>query len=128
MIGGDRNCRGIGRWERLRCNDCSADRGLGVAFLDDGFLAFTRYSQGPLPEDLLAQLPCPALVLWGTEDPWEPIELGRAFAEFEAVEDFIPLEGAGHCPQDEIPEQVNPLLRDWIFKHSPNPASTHTAE
>lgn len=94
----------------------------------DVFLAFTRYSQGPLPEDLLETLPCPALILWGTEDPWEPIALGRAFAEYEAVEDFIPLAGAGHCPQDEVPELVNPILRDWILKHSPNPASAHTAE
>ncbi|HEY9847121.1 MAG TPA: alpha/beta fold hydrolase, partial [Candidatus Caenarcaniphilales bacterium] len=43
----------------------------------DVFLAFTRYSQGPLPEDLLAVLPCSALLLWGTEDPWEPIAIAR---------------------------------------------------
>jgi pimeloyl-ACP methyl ester carboxylesterase len=88
----------------------------------DVFLAFTRYSQGPLPEDLLERLPCPALVLWGTEDPWEPIALGRAFVQYDAVAEFIPLEGAGHCPQDEVPEQVNPILRDWALKPIPNPA------
>jgi pimeloyl-ACP methyl ester carboxylesterase len=33
------------------------------------FVAFTAYSQGPLPEDLLAVLPCPAIILWGTADP-----------------------------------------------------------
>jgi pimeloyl-ACP methyl ester carboxylesterase len=80
------------------------------------FLAFTRYSQGPLPEDLLAMLSCPALLLWGTEDPWEPIALGRELARFPSVEAFIPLEGVGHCPQDEAPELVNPILRDWILK------------
>lgn len=94
----------------------------------DVFLAFTRYSQGPLPEDLLPQLPCPALVLWGTEDPWEPIELGRSFTDFAAVEAFIPLEGAGHCPQDEVPDQVNPILQDWILKRSQNLASARRAE
>lgn len=80
------------------------------------FLAFTRYSQGPLPEDLLAILPCPALLLWGTEDPWEPIALGRELARFPSVKAFIPIEGAGHCPQDEVPELVNPILQDWILK------------
>lgn len=80
------------------------------------FLAFTRYSQGPLPEDLLSALPCPALLLWGTEDPWEPIALGRELARFPAVEAFVPLEGVGHCPQDEAPELVNPILRDWMLK------------
>lgn len=81
----------------------------------DVFLAFTRYSQGPLPEDLLEVLPCPAILLWGTQDPWEPIALGRNLANFPAVQKFIPLEGVGHCPQDEAPELVNPILEEWIL-------------
>jgi pimeloyl-ACP methyl ester carboxylesterase len=83
-------------------------------FAVDVFLAFTAYSQGPLPEDLLPQLSCPAIVLWGTEDPWEPIDLGREFKAYPAVEQFIELEGLGHCPQDEAPEVVNPILQTWI--------------
>lgn len=79
------------------------------------FLAFTRYSQGPLPEDLLAILPCSAIILWGTEDPWEPVALGQELAKFSCVEKFIPLEGVGHCPQDEAPELVNPILQDWVL-------------
>jgi len=83
----------------------------------DVFLAFVRYSQGPLPEDLLPQLPCPALVLWGAEDPWEPIAEGQAICEAAAtVEEFVPLPGLGHCPQDEAPEMVNPLLLAWAAR------------
>ncbi len=82
------------------------------------FLAFTSYSQGPLPEDLLPQLPCPAIILWGTADRWEPIELGRELASFPQVQKFIPLEGVGHCPQDEAPEVVNPILQDWIWERT----------
>ena len=78
------------------------------------FVAFTAYSQGPLPEDLLPVLPCPAIMLWGTADPWEPIALGRELANFPQVQKFIPIEGVGHCPQDEAPELVNPILQDWI--------------
>lgn len=78
------------------------------------FLAFTAYSSGPLPEYLLSILPCPAIILWGTADPWEPIDLGRELANFPQVQKFIPLEGVGHCPQDEAPELVNPILQDWI--------------
>jgi pimeloyl-ACP methyl ester carboxylesterase len=78
------------------------------------FLSFTRYSQGPLPEDLLPFLPCRALILWGSEDPWEPVDLGRELANFPKVEQFIPLEGVGHCPQDEAPEIVNPILLNFI--------------
>lgn len=80
----------------------------------DVFLAFTRYSQGPLPEDLLPLLPCPALILWGAQDPWEPIALGRQLAQFPAVQQFIELPEAGHCPQDEIPEVVNTLIQNWV--------------
>jgi pimeloyl-ACP methyl ester carboxylesterase len=82
------------------------------------FLAFTSYSSGPLPEDLLPVLPCPAIILWGTDDPWEPIDLGKELANFPQVQKFIPLEGVGHCPQDEAPELVNPILQDWISETS----------
>lgn len=80
------------------------------------FLAFTGYFNGPLPEDLLPKLTCPTIVLWGTQDPWEPIGLGRAFAQYPAVEQFVELEGLGHCPQDEAPDVVNPILQTWIAK------------
>ncbi len=80
------------------------------------FVAFTSYSQGPLPEDLLAVLPCPAIILWGTADPWEPVALGRELANFPQVQKFIPLEGMGHCPQDEAPELVNSILQDWLLQ------------
>jgi pimeloyl-ACP methyl ester carboxylesterase len=83
----------------------------------DVFLAFTRYSQGPLPEDLLPRLTCPTILLWGTEDPWEPVAMGRELAKIPTVDRFIPLEGLGHCPQDEAPEMVNPILLDWIKQH-----------
>lgn len=83
----------------------------------DVFLAFTRYSQGPLPEDLLPRLTCPTVLLWGTEDPWEPIEMGKELAKIPTVDEFIPLEGLGHCPQDEAPEVVNPILLDWLERH-----------
>jgi pimeloyl-ACP methyl ester carboxylesterase len=83
----------------------------------DVFLAFTRYSQGPLPEDLLPRLTCPTVLLWGTEDPWEPVAMGRELANISTVDEFIPLAGLGHCPQDEAPEIVNPILINWIKLH-----------
>lgn len=82
------------------------------------FLAFISYSQGPIPEDLLPQLTCPTLILWGQADPWEPVELARAYGDYPAVEDFIELAGVGHCPQDEVPEVVNPILAEWVHQHA----------
>ncbi|MGL6341845.1 MAG: alpha/beta fold hydrolase [Waterburya sp.] len=86
----------------------------------DVFLAFTRYSQGPLPEELLPRLTCPTILLWGTEDPWEPVAMGKKLGEISTVDKFIPLEGLGHCPQDEAPEVVNPILLDWIQTQGKN--------
>jgi pimeloyl-ACP methyl ester carboxylesterase len=80
----------------------------------DVFLAFIRYSSGPLAEDLLPQVACPVYILWGEADPWEPVAFGREFASFSTVKAFVALPGVGHCPQDEAPEQVNPILQNWI--------------
>lgn len=79
----------------------------------DVFVAFTGNSKGPLPEDLLPRLSCPAVVFWGTDDPWEPVALGREVTEAAGVE-FVPLKGLGHCPQDEAPEVVNPIVQQWL--------------
>ncbi len=90
----------------------------------DVFWAFINNFDGPLPEDLLPQIHCPVLILWGTADPWEPIALGRELANFPAVDAFIPLEGAGHCPQDEIPQVVNSHLQAWVTRHAVPTVST----
>lgn len=39
----------------------------------------------------------------------------QAYQRQEAVTDE--LDGLGHCPQDEAPEVVNPILQQW-FKTS----------
>ena len=57
------------------------------------------------------------LIAWGEADPWEPIALGRELANFPVVEEFVTLPGVGHCPQDEVPQQVNPLLLRWLERH-----------
>jgi pimeloyl-ACP methyl ester carboxylesterase len=80
----------------------------------DVFLTFTAYSWGPLPEDLLPQLTCPAIAIWGAADPWEPIDLGRELMNVSTVREFVELPNVGHCPQDEAPELVNPILQKWI--------------
>lgn len=90
----------------------------------DVFLEFICYSDGPLPEDLIPQVKCPVLIAWGDKDPWEPIELGRAYAAFDSVEDFIVLPDVGHCPQDEAPYLVNPLVDSFVARHSSSQLSS----
>ncbi|KAI8573032.1 hypothetical protein RHMOL_Rhmol01G0247600 [Rhododendron molle] len=92
------------------------------------FLEFICYSGGPLPEELLPQVKCPVLIAWGDKDPWEPIELGRAYGKFDSVEDFVVLPNVGHCPQDEAPHLVNPLVESFVARHAtPQPSISTNA-
>lgn len=50
------------------------------------FLDFISYSGGPLPEDLLSTIKVPVMIGWGDQDPWEPIESGRVYADYDSVE------------------------------------------
>ncbi|XP_014521698.1 pheophytinase, chloroplastic [Vigna radiata var. radiata] len=88
------------------------------------FLEFICYSGGPLPEELLPQVKCPVLIAWGDKDPWEPIEIGRNYENFDSVEEFIVLPNVGHCPQDEAPHLVNPLVESFVARHAESSPST----
>lgn len=74
------------------------------------------YSAGPLPEQLLADIPVsrPIWVCWGTADPWTPGDRVKALDRIPCVEKVVALEGVGHCPHDEAPELVNPLILDFV--------------
>jgi pimeloyl-ACP methyl ester carboxylesterase len=55
------------------------------------------------------------LLLWGIRDPW--INAAGRRAAFQrhapAATTEVVLE-AGHCPHDEVPDQVNAALLEWI--------------
>ena len=57
----------------------------------------------------------PVRLLWGEADPWEPLgEAKRWQRTFASVQELRVLPGLGHCPHDEGPELVNPILLDWL--------------
>ena len=77
------------------------------------------YSAGPLPEQLLSDSnfpnTTPVWICYGTKDPWTPGTRVENMIKFgQAVEKVIKLEGAGHCPHDEMPHLVNPLLEEFL--------------
>ncbi len=83
------------------------------------FLDFLSYSGGPLPEELIPKMPCPVELVWGAEDPWESIDIGReTLGCFDTVSNFHTLENVGHCPMDEAPEKVNPLIKAFLSEVS----------
>lgn len=57
-------------------------------------------------EPLYGDIRCPVKILWGEDDPWIPIDRGRALHAAIARSTFEPLSNAGHLPQLEVPEQV----------------------
>lgn len=83
------------------------------------FASILTAPAGPTPEELLAQLQRPLLVLWGEADPWTPIQRGRSFHQHAADPrfQFVPIPDTGHCPHDERPEIVNPLMVNWLAEH-----------
>jgi pimeloyl-ACP methyl ester carboxylesterase len=76
---------------------------------------------GPSPAELLPQINQPLLVLWGEADPWTPISGSKLYQDQPAIA-FHAIPNAGHCPHDEAPDRVNPLILDWLTtQFSPSP-------
>jgi pimeloyl-ACP methyl ester carboxylesterase len=86
------------------------------------------YSAGPLPEQQLSSRlfpdDLPVWVVYGEDDPWTPagrvenlrkncIRPDGVYDE-SPVERVVALEGAGHCPHDEVPERVNGLILEFL--------------
>ena len=84
------------------------------------FAATTRTSHAPAAERLPAVAGTPALVVMGEKDPDFPDAPAEAawITEQLGAECLI-VPGAGHYPQAEFPEQVNPVLAAFCRKALP---------
>lgn len=91
------------------------------------FVAVLSAPPGPRPTELLPKVQRPLLVLWGEADPWTPISGAKVYQELagrdapieeetydKATVRFVPIPDTGHCPHDERPEVVNPLILNWL--------------
>lgn len=59
----------------------------------------------------LGELSCPALVLWGQDDPYINPCFGRKYADALPNAELLELEGAGHWPWIDRPEVVGHVSR-----------------
>ena len=81
----------------------------------EAFRGFINLFDDHLAPDLLKNLKIPVFLIWGEKDPWEPVkEAQKWFETFDCVKSLEIISGAGHCPQDEMPEKVNPILEKII--------------
>lgn len=79
------------------------------------FNAVFKTPQGEKVDVLLNLMQCPLLLLWGEKDPWiDARERGIKFREYYPQLTEYYLE-AGHCPHDEIPDEVNNLITNWVL-------------
>ncbi len=63
---------------------------------------------------VLPTLQVPLLLIWGKQDQMVPPTLAPLFAKLNPAMTVVQLDRAGHCPHDETPERVNPLILQWI--------------
>ncbi len=84
------------------------------------FASIVTAPPGPKPTELLPRIQQPLLVLWGENDPWTPIQGAEVYRQLSHQSAALPpvtfhaIPQTGHCPHDERPEVVNPLILDWL--------------
>jgi pimeloyl-ACP methyl ester carboxylesterase len=80
------------------------------------FSSVFKTPQGEKVDNLLQRLQVPLLNIWGEADPWmRTKERSTKFAQYYPQVQQYYLQ-AGHCPHDEVPEEVNRLICDWIHE------------
>lgn len=85
------------------------------------FASVFRSPRGETIDILLEQLKHPLMLLWGEGDPWmNARERGARFRQHypQLTEHYLQ---AGHCPHDEVPDQVNALIKDWVLQVCQSP-------
>jgi pimeloyl-ACP methyl ester carboxylesterase len=81
----------------------------------EAFRGFINLFNDHLAPDLLDDLEIPVFLIWGEKDPWESIkEAQKWFETFECVKSLDVIPNAGHCPHDEMPKKVNPIIKKII--------------
>ncbi len=79
------------------------------------FYGFTNIFDDYLAPELMKDLNLPVHLIWGDQDPWEPIKEAELwFKSIQCIQSLEIIHGKGHCPHDEDPESVNPILKRII--------------
>jgi len=86
----------------------------------EAFRGFINLFDDHLAPQLMQKLKAPVDLIWGEQDPWEPLEEARRWAKtLTCVRSLAVIPEAGHCPHDEAPARVNSvLLKHLALGHS----------
>ena len=81
----------------------------------EAFRGFINLFDDYLAPDLLRQLNIPVHLIWGDKDPWEPVKEAKEwYKNYDCIKSLNIIPDAGHCPHDEMPEKVNPIIKQII--------------
>ncbi|MBL6800630.1 MAG: alpha/beta fold hydrolase [Synechococcus sp. BS307-5m-G37] len=81
----------------------------------EAFRGFINLFDDHLAPQLMEELAVPVDLIWGELDPWEPLPEAQRWTEsIQWVRSINVIQGAGHCPHDEAPEQTNQVLLECI--------------
>ena len=77
----------------------------------EAFHGFINLFNDYLAPDFMIDLNIPVDLIWGEEDPWEPIEEAIKWqSSLSCIRSLNIISNAGHCPHDEDPDSVNRIL------------------
>ncbi|CTQ51253.1 alpha/beta fold hydrolase [Jannaschia donghaensis] len=65
-------------------------------------------------ESHFGEVRCPVKIIWGEDDPWIPLERGRALHRLMPEAEFTMISGAGHMPQLEKAAAVLQEVLDFL--------------
>ena len=81
----------------------------------EAFRGFINLFDDHLAPQLMEDLEVPVNMIWGENDPWEPIaEAANWTSTIPCIESMKTILQAGHCSHDEAPNEVNAVLTQLI--------------
>ena len=81
----------------------------------EAFRGFINIFDDYLATDLLNKIDTSIQLIWGEKDPWESLDEAKEWEnKFNNIKRLDVIQGAGHCPHDENPEETNYLVNKFI--------------
>lgn len=73
--------------------------------------------RGATAPALLEQRQKPMMLIWGRQDRFIPLSIGRGIRDRYAGVELAVIENCGHCPHDEVPDRFLAVLMPWLDRN-----------
>ena len=81
----------------------------------EAFRGFINLFNDYLPTDLFRKVKKSIYLIWGEKDPWESINEAKEWErKYKNIKSLHVIDGAGHCPHDEKPDETNKIIFEII--------------